>query len=77
MAATIRGYAQPVQGRPTAITTVREREDPGDINSYIKKAVTYVDGQLDDNWFDCFKLDGDTYNMMVCPCLYPSIVVGP
>ena len=46
MAATIRGYAQPVQGRPTAITTVREREDPGDIDSYIKKAVTYVDGQL-------------------------------
>ena len=74
MVATSRGYAIPVQGCPTAITTVRVREDPGDVDSYIKKAVPYVDGQVDESWVDCFKLDGDTYNMTVCPCLYPSIV---
>ena len=74
MSATRRGYALPVQGRPTDITMVRVREDPADVDSYIENAVTYVDGQLDERWVDCFKLDGDTYDMTVCPCLYPSIV---
>ena len=55
MAATRRGYALPVQGRPTAITTMRVRED---VDSYIKKAVTYVDRQPDESWVDCFKLEG-------------------
>ena len=50
MAATRRGYALPVQGRPTAITTVRVREDPADIDSYIEKAVMYIKGQLDKSW---------------------------
>ena len=74
MAATRRGYALLVQGRPTAITSVRVREDPADVDSYIEKAVTYIDGQLDERWVDRFKLDGDTYNMTVCPCLYLSIL---
>ena len=29
---------------------------------------------MDERWVDCFKLDRDTYNVAVCPCLYPSIV---
>ena len=74
MSTTRRGYALPVQGRPTEITTVRVREDPADVHRYINNAVTYVDGQLDERWVDCFKLDGDTYDMTVCQCLYPSIV---
>ena len=65
MSATRIGYALPVQGRPTDITMVRVREDPADVDSYIKNA---------ERWVDCFKLDGDTYDMTVCPCLYPSIV---
>ena len=56
------------------ITTVRVREDPADVDSYIENAVTFVNGELDERWVDCFKLDGDTYDMTVCPCLYPSIV---
>ena len=59
---------------PTAITTMRVREDPADVDSYIEKAIMYVDGQVDESWVNCFKLDGDTFNMKVYPCLYPSIV---
>ena len=34
----------------------------------------YVDTQAYDEWVDCFKLNGDTYDMTVCQCFYPSIV---
>ena len=74
MSAPRRGYALPVQGHPTKITMVRVRADPADVDRYIDNAVTYVDGQLDERWIDCFKMDGDTYDMAVCPCFYPSIV---
>ena len=67
MSATRRGYALPIQGPPTKITTVRVREDPADFDSYIDNTVTYVDGQLDERWVDCFKLDGDTYDMTALP----------
>ena len=67
-AAARRGYVLPVQGRPTEITMVRTRADPTDVYRYI------VDVQPDERWIDCFKMDGDTYNMAVCPCFYPSIV---
>ena len=73
-AAARRGYVLPVQGRPTEITTVRTRADPGDVDRYINNAVSFVDGQPDERWINCLKMDGDTYNMAVCPCFYPSIV---
>ena len=53
MAATRRGYALPVQGRPTDITTVRVREDPADVDSYIENSSTgrwMKDGLTASSW---------------------------
>ena len=72
MAATRRTC--PNSPRPSHRHYDGEGEDPADVDSYIEKAVTYVYGQLDKSWVDCFKLDRDTYNMRFCSCLYTSIV---
>ena len=73
-AASRRGYALLVQGCPSEITTMRTRGDPADVDRYIDNAVFFVDGQPDERWINCYRTDGDTYDMAVCPCLYPSIV---
>ena len=68
-----RRYIKPVPNRSIAITSISIRvwEDPTNIDGHIQDAVVYVD---DDEWVDCFELSDDTYEMTVCPCLYPSIV---
>ena len=66
---------EPIHSRPTdAVSSERVREDPANIDGYIQDAFVYVDMQAEDEWVDCFKLNGDTYDMTVCPCFYPSIV---
>ena len=45
---------------PRAVTSVKVREDPANIDRYIQDAVVYVDTLADDEWVDCFKLNGDT-----------------
>ena len=50
------------------------RPDLTNIDGYIQDAIVYVDTQAEDEWADCFKLNGDTYDMTVCPYFYPSII---
>ena len=64
--AATKKYVLPIQGRPSEISTVSER--------YIDQAISFGDGQPDERWIDTFYIEGDTYGMAVCPCLYPSIV---
>ena len=73
MAAT-RRYMEPVNGRSTPVALDRVREDPALINGHIDRAVDYVDTQDHQRWTDCFKLNGETYKVTLCPCLHPSIV---
>ena len=67
--AVARRYLEPVPGRSTPVSPDRVREDPAHIDAYIEDAVVYVDMKDQEEWIDCFKMNGDTYNMTVCQCL--------
>ena len=72
--AAARRYLEPVPRRSTPFSPDRVREDPALIDGHIDEAVVYVDTQDQEDWIDCFKINGDTYDLTVCPCLHPSII---
>ena len=69
--AAARRYLEPVNGLSIPVAPDRVREDPAHIDGYIDLAVEYMDRQDHQKWTDCFKLNGDTYKMTVCPCHHP------
>ena len=46
----------------TPVSPDRVREDPALIDGHIEEAVIYVDTQDQEEWTDCFKINGDTYD---------------
>ena len=73
-AAAAQKYVPPIQGHPSEISMTRKRGDPTNVERYIEQAISFVDGQPDERWIDTFYINGDTYGMAVCPCLYPLVV---
>ena len=66
--AAARRYLEPVVRHSTPVAAGNVREDPNLIDGHIEEAAVYVDMQDHQEWIDCFKINGDTYDMTVCPC---------
>ena len=64
--ATAKRYLEPVCGRSTPVSPDRVREDPVLIDGHIDEAVLYIDTQDQEEWTDCFKINRDTYDLIVC-----------
>ena len=72
--AAARRYLEPVVGRSTPVAARNVREEWNLIDGHIEEAAVYVDMQDHQEWIDCFKINGDTYDMTVCPCHHLSII---
>ena len=72
--AAARRYLEPVTGHSAHVAPDRVREDLALIDGYIDRAVEYVNMQDHQEWIDCLKINGDAYELTICPCHHPSIV---
>ena len=72
--ASNRLHAEPVNGRTTAVGPERARSDPALIPGQVEQADNFVDLEDSAQWIDCFRLNGNTYEVNVCECLLPTIV---
>ena len=72
--ATNRLHTEPVNGRTTAVGLERSRSDPALIPGQVEAATDFVDLEDSQQWIDCFRLNGNIYEVNVCECLLPTIV---
>jgi len=74
--ASNRLHKEAVNGRATPVGPERARawSDPDLIPDLVEKADNFVDLEDAVQWIDCFRLNGDTYEVNVCECLLPTIV---
>ena len=72
--ATNRLHTEPVNGRTTAVGLERSRSDPALIPGQVEAANNFVDFEDSAQWIDCFRLNGNIYEVNVCECLLPTIV---
>ena len=67
-------HAEPVNGRALAVGPERARNDPALIPGQVETAANFVDMEDPQRWIDCFRLNGNIYEVNVCECLHPTIV---
>ena len=72
--ATNRLHAEPVNGRTLAVGPERARSDPALMPGQVETAANFVDMEDSQQWIDCFRLNGNIYEVNVCECLLPTIV---
>ena len=74
--ASNRLHKEAVNGRATPVGPERARawSDPDLIPDLVEKADKFVDLEEAEQWIDCFRLNGDTYEVNVCECFLPTIV---
>ena len=67
-------HAELVNGRALAVGPERARNDPALIPGQVETAANFVDMEDPQRWIDCFRLNGNIYEVNVCECLHPTIV---
>ena len=74
--ASNRLHKEAVNGRTTPVGPERARgwSNPDTVLELVDKADKFVDSMEAEQWIDCFKLNGDTYEVNVCECFLPTIV---
>ena len=72
--ATYRLHTEPVNGRTLAVGLERSRSDPALMPGQVEAATDFVDMEDSQQWIDCFRLNGNIYEVNVCECLLPTIV---